>query len=164
MDTALRRLLPAALASVLVVAAGCAGTGSASSAPVSASSAPLPRSAPTEAAVVMTSEPADEPPPEAIVIVAGPSSEFTPSEIETAAKEPLTFFIDMSTTYSNYFHNFNIGLQLPPGPALATTTDLMVPGESVVVTVSGLAPGTYQFWCSYGEHYKYGMHGTLTVK
>jgi uncharacterized cupredoxin-like copper-binding protein len=47
---------------------------------------------------------------------------------------------------------------------LATTTDIFAPDESVVVTVSGLEPGTYQFWCSYSEHYKYGMHGTLTVE
>ena len=112
----------------------------------------------------MTAEPADEPPAGAIVIAAGPGSNFTPAEIQTAATEPLTFFIDMSAAGVNYFHNFNIGSSLPPAPALASTTAIFEPGESVVVTVNGLAPGTYQFWCSINEHYKYGMHGTLSVE
>ena len=111
----------------------------------------------------MTTEPADEPPVGAIVLVAGPGSKFTPDDIETTADETLTLFIDMSAAGVNYFHNFNIGPDLPPAPALATTTAIFEPGESVVVTVNGLAPGTYQFWCSINEHYKYGMHGTLTV-
>ena len=163
MDTALRRLLPVALASTFALTA-CAGSGGASPTPRLASESPSRSSAPSEAAVQMTAEPADEPPAGAIVIAAGPGSKFTPAEIQTAATEPLTFFIDMSPAGTNYFHNFNIGPELPPAPALASTSAIFEPGESVTVTVNGLAPGTYQFWCSINEHYKYGMHGTLTVE
>lgn len=158
-----RRLLPATLASMVLVVTACAA-GSGSSTPASASDAPSPSSAPSAATVQMTTEPADEPPAGAIVLSAGPGSRFTPDEIEITAGETLTFFIDMSAAGANYFHNFNIGPDLPPAPAMATTTAIFEPGESVVVTVNGLAPGTYQFWCSINEHYKYGMHGTLIVE
>jgi uncharacterized cupredoxin-like copper-binding protein len=164
MDTALRRLLPVGFASIALVGTACAGSGSPTSAPASASHLPSPSSGPSEAVVQITAEPADEPPAGAIVIAAGPGSKFTPAEIQTAATETLTFFIDMSAAGVNYFHNFNIGANLPPAPALASTTAIFEPGESVVVTVNGLAAGTYQFWCSINEHYKYGMHGTLTVE
>jgi plastocyanin len=162
-DAALRRLFPAGLATILFLVTACAGSGSASSTPASASDWPSPSNAPSEAAVHMTSEPADEAPAGAVVLAAGPGSKFTPTEVEATADEALTFFIDM-TAAAGYFHNFNIGPALPPAPALATTTDIFAPDESAVVTVSGLEPGTYQFWCSYAEHYKYGMHGTLTVE
>jgi plastocyanin len=162
MDIAQRRLLPA-VASFLFVLTACSGSATASSTPPSASDAPSASSEPSDAGVQMTSETADQAPAGAIVIAAGPGSRFTPTEIETAAAETLTFFIDMSTA-AGYFHNFNIGLELPPAPALATTTAIFEPDESVVVRVSGLEPGTYQYWCSYLEHYKYGMHGTLTVR
>lgn len=163
MDSAKRRLLPVAFASVLAILTSCAGSGSASPTPASASDVPSPSTAPSEGLVDMRTEPADEAPAGAIVIAAGPGSKFSPTKIETAASEPLTFFIDMSGA-AGYFHNFNIGPELPPSAALATTNAIFKPGESVVVMVSGLEPGIYQFWCSYSEHYKYGMHGTLTVE
>lgn len=164
MDTAQPRSLPAVFIGIAFVVTACAGPGSVSSTAASASDASSPSSAPSEAGAEMMTERADEPPPGAIVIAAGPGSTFTPSEIEAAADESLTFFIDMSAAGVNYFHNFNIGPELPPAAALASTNAIFKPGESVVVIVSGLEPGTYQFWCSYSEHYKYGMHGTLTVE
>ena len=44
------------------------------------------------------------------------------------------------------------------------TSDLIYAGESAVVTVTGLEPGTYAFWCNVEDHYIYGMTGTLVVE
>lgn len=163
MDTADGRLLPVALTAIVILVTSCAGSGEASPAPASGSALPSPTSAASEPALRMTTQPAEEAPAGAIVLAAGPGSKFTPNEIETSAGDSLTFFIDMTAADVNYFHNLNIGPELPPAAALATTAAIFEPGESVVVTVNGLAPGTYYYWCSINEHYKYGMHGKLTV-
>lgn len=159
MDRPKRRTLPVIVASIAFGVTACGGS---SSSPASASASGLNSPSPSETGVQAHSEPADQPPAGAIIIAAGPGPKFTPNHVEITAADPLTFFIDM--TPATHTHNFNIGPELPPAPALATAVTMFNPGQSVVVTVTGLAPGTYQFWCSVDEHYKYGMHGTLTVK
>ena len=52
------------------------------------------------------------------------------------------------------------GWQLDP----FATSDLLTPGESVVVTVTGIQPGTYQYWCTIEDHYTFGSRGVLTVQ
>jgi len=110
-----------------------------------------------------TTEPAEEAPAEAIVLTVGPGKNYEPDLITAPAAETLSFFIDMSEADDQLNHNFRIGPELPPGLAVATS-DLIYAGESAVVTVTGLEPGTYAFWCNIDDHYSYGMTGTLVVE
>jgi plastocyanin len=83
--------------------------------------------------------------------------------VTVAAADTVTFFLDTSNVEAGVLHNVKIGPAMPPALAIAES-ERFDREQSVVFTVSGLAPGTYAFWCSVGEHYAYGMHGTLTVE
>ena len=109
-----------------------------------------------------TMTPADEAPDWAIVISLGPGPVFEPENV-TGQGEALTFFLDASEINEGSAHNFTIGPELPPAAPLAES-DFIQRGESAVFTVTGLAPGTYAFWCSVEEHHSLGMTGTLVVE
>jgi uncharacterized cupredoxin-like copper-binding protein len=155
-----------ALTLLLLVAVGCGGPASTASPPGSGSdgegASPSVSSSPT-ATLPTTTEPAAEAPAGAMVLRVGPGKNYEPDGITTQAAETLTFFIDMSEADDHLNHNFRIGLELPPAPAMATS-DLIYAGESAVVTVSGLEAGTYAFWCNIDDHDFYGMTGTLVVE
>ena len=110
-----------------------------------------------------TTEPTEVAPAGAIVLTVGPGKNYEPDLITAPAAGTLTFYIDMSEADDHLNHNFRIGAELPPGLAIATS-DLIDAGESAVVTVTGLEPGTYAFWCNIDDHYFYGMTGTLVVE
>jgi plastocyanin len=155
-----------ALILVLVVATACSGiaasaspSGSRSEGEGSSHSA----SSSQTAMLPTSTEPAEKAPAGAIVLTVGPGKNYEPDLITAQAAESLTFYIDMSEADDQLNHNFRIGPELPPGLAIATS-DLIYAGESAVVTVTGLAPGTYAFWCNIDDHYFYGMTGTLVVE
>lgn len=58
-------------------------------------------------------------------------------------------------------HNMSIGTEVG-GEALATSATV-APDESSPFAVDDMAPGTYKFWCTVEDHYKFGMVGTLTI-
>ncbi len=163
---AARRILSwLALTLVLVVATACgraAGTASPSGSGSEGEASPSASSSQT-AMLPTTTEPADEAPAGAMVLRVGPGKNYEPDLITVPAAESLTFFIDMSEADDQLNHNFRIGPELPPGLPIATS-DLIYAGESAVVTVTGLEPGTYAFWCNVDDHYFYGMTGTLVVE
>lgn len=155
-----------ALTLLLVVATACGGA-TASAFPSSQASdgeGTTPSASSSETAMLATTtEPAEEAPAGAIEIRVGPGKNYEPDSITTPAGETVTFFIDMSAAHDQLNHNFRIGAELPPAPAMATS-DLIYAGESAVVTVTGLEAGTYAFWCNIDDHYIYGMTGTLVVE
>ena len=151
---------------LLVVATACRGaaaTASPSGAASDGEGASPSASSSATAMLQTTTEPAEQAPSGAIVLTVGPGKNYEPDLITTRAAESLTFFVDMSAADDQLNHNFRIGPELPPGLATATS-DLIYAGESAVVTVTGLAPGTYAFWCNVDDHYFYGMTGTLVVE
>lgn len=78
---------------------------------------------------------------------------FAPNEITIPSDEPTTLVL---VGVGQVAHNLivdELGLQLAVGP-----------GTSSEVTVSDLAPGTYQFYCAIFGHRRAGMFGTLTVE
>ena len=153
-----------ALTLIVAVATACGGAAATASPSGSGSEGAWPSASSSQTAMLQTTtEPAAEAPAGAIVLTVGPGKNYEPDLITAQAAESLTFYIDMSEADDNLNHNFRIGPELPPGPAIATS-DLIYAGESAVVTVTGLAPGTYAFWCNIDDHYFYGMTGTLVVE
>jgi plastocyanin len=112
---------------------------------------------------VASFEPAEEAPPDAVTIVVNSADVvFHPDEV-TVSSEAAVFFVvhEGPADAAIVDHNIQIG-QAAPGPALVIGPTL-APGESSLLTVTGLEPGTYEFWCTVSGHYGYGMVGTLTV-
>ena len=155
-----------ALTLLLAVATACGGS-AATASPLGSGSegeGPSPSAPSSQTAMLpTTTEPAAEAPAGAFELRVGPGKNYEPDLITAPAAESLTFFIDMSEADDQLNHNFRIGPELPPGLAIATS-DLIYAGESAVVTVTGLEPGTYAFWCNVDDHYFYGMTGTLVVE
>ena len=154
-----------ALTLIFAVATACGGAAATASPSGSGSSEGASPSASSSQTAMLqtTTEPAAEAPAGAFVLTVGPGKNYEPDLITAPAAESLTFYIDMSEADDQLNHNFRIGPELPPGLAIATS-DLIYAGESAVVTVTGLEPGTYAFWCNVDDHYVYGMTGTLVVE
>ena len=100
------------------------------------------------------------------IVMAGPPPHYVPAN-DTARASGLTFFVSNTSPAG---HTIAIGR----GPIVFDTFDsvttpplavsgLVLPGTSATFTVNGLAPGTYVFWCTIGDHASLGMVGTLTV-
>ena len=109
--------------------------------------------------VLITAEPADEPPAGAIVIAAGPGSKFTPAEIQTAATGPTLFFvIKIAAADDYYYHIINGGDLPPPARGLANTT--ATPGASPwgLRPRAGLGAVPDQVWGSLSKQIKEGTH------
>ncbi|HEV1998262.1 MAG TPA: hypothetical protein VGR61_09060 [Candidatus Dormibacteraeota bacterium] len=53
---------------------------------------------------------------------------------------------------------------LGPGGAVLGKTDTVPPGHQAVLTLDGMRPGSYQFFCQVYDHGFLGMMGRLTVK
>lgn len=119
-------------------------------------------------AVMGTFERVDEAPPGAILVtVRGDALRFVPDEL-TAEAGPIVFFIqnEGSGSVSDVPHNLQIGHEVPPAGTALVGTPNINPNQSGVFTVTGLEPGVYAIWCTYGAdryHYVDGMVGTLTV-
>jgi plastocyanin len=54
-------------------------------------------------------------------------------------------------------------LVLGPGGAILGKTDTVSPGHQAVLTLDGMRPGRYQFYCPLVDHRSLGMKGLLTV-
>jgi plastocyanin len=164
---AVRRILSGLALTLLVVVATACGGPAAIASPTGSGfegEGASPSTSSNETAMLpTTTEPAEVAPEGAIVLTVGPGKNYEPDLITAEAAERLSFFVDMSEADDQLNHNFRIGPELPPGLAIATS-DLIYAGESAVVTVTGLAPGTYAFWCNIDDHYFYGMTGTLVVE
>jgi uncharacterized cupredoxin-like copper-binding protein len=54
-------------------------------------------------------------------------------------------------------------LVLGPGGSLLGKTDVVDPGHQAVLTLDGMRPGKYKFYCWVLVHRELGMRGLLTV-
>lgn len=107
--------------------------------------------------VTSTTEPAESAPAGAISVeLAGPPPHFVPADL-TATAGDVVF----------YLHNSSEGTHtLAIGPELYTLLIASTPvskGDSVVLTVHGLAASDYVIWCTIDGHAAEGMVGSLTV-
>ncbi len=87
---------------------------------------------------------------------------FVPEEA-TAKAGTVTFFLrnDPGNT-----HNFLLGTAVGEPPL--AKSPVMASSETGILTIEGLAPGTYAYWCTVPDrlgtpHWQDGMVGTLTV-
>jgi len=100
--------------------------------------------------------------PRVIRVLAGPGYTFSPSTIEVARGETVTFEV---TSMGGLVHEFMVG----PSDAVAADTagtpevaDIgMMQTKSVTTTFDGSGP--YAFACHAAGHYEAGMRGTITV-
>jgi plastocyanin len=98
--------------------------------------------------------------------MSGPPPHYMPANV-TATAAGLTFFVSNTSPAG---HTIAIGRgpitfnasESVTNPPLALSA-LVEQGTSATFTVNGLAPGTYVFWCTIGDHAALGMVGTLTV-
>jgi uncharacterized cupredoxin-like copper-binding protein len=139
-----------------MVVAGCAAP--ATSITASSSAAETASASPTAVPTLeATTEEAAEAPPGAITI-AVPGPDFVPNEI-TAPAGTVVFFLDARP--ADILHNMVIAINAGDVP-LAKSANLEA-GQTVVFTVHGIEPGTYEFWCTFPGHFEAGMRGTLTI-
>ncbi len=75
------------------------------------------------------------------------------SEIRVKKGEKLT----VSVTNSQGFHDFVID-------ELAVNSGMIKAGDTMELEIPTDKPGTYEFYCSVGQHRKMGMKGTLIVE
>lgn len=97
-------------------------------------------------------------PSDAITIAIPGGPRFTPDQL-TAQAGTVVFFLDMQE--ADVVHNMLIASEVGD-PPLAKSA-VLEPGQSVIFTVHGLEPGSYEFWCTFEGHLAGGMKGTLTV-
>jgi uncharacterized cupredoxin-like copper-binding protein len=145
---------------VALIVAGCAAPAASIPESSSAAEAASPSSIATPTAVPTleaTTEEAAEAPRGAITI-AVPGPDFVPNEI-TAPAGTVVFFLDARP--ADILHNMVIAINAGDLP-LAKSANLEA-GRTVVFTVHGIAPGTYEFWCTFPGHFEAGMKGTLTI-
>lgn len=147
-------------------AASWAPTAPAASAETSAGPAASPSRPPKATPIptlAHTSEEATAAPTGAIsiqmMLESGPR--FVPDQV-TAAAGTVTFFIQnmRPSLFSAQEHNLAIGPEI--GKVLARSPFVRV-DKAAVLTVEGMTPGTYTFWCEVGVHASEGMVGTLTI-
>jgi plastocyanin len=114
--------------------------------------------------VTASSVAAPSAPQGAIAVLAGEGPIFRPSviEIPTGAFQ---IFVSSPPVDPNAQQAVphNLGIRAPGTLDVIARSDFVMPGESIVLTVSGLEPGTYQFVCEVQGHAGAGMVGTLTV-
>jgi uncharacterized cupredoxin-like copper-binding protein len=114
--------------------------------------------------VTATSTDAASAPPGAIALQAGEGPIFRPNVLETAAGDFQIFLTSPPLDADNaQAVPHNLGIRAPGTLDVIALSDYVQPGESIVFTVSGLEPGTYQFVCEVPGHAGAGMVGTLTV-
>jgi plastocyanin len=126
-------------------------------------SAPPVSAAPT---LSFTVEEADEAPAGAIELLLTFGPRFEPEEVSASAGTVVFFLQNDQGDGPPAVHNFLLGTS-EEGPPLVSSPILST-GESVVLTVHDVEPGTYVYWCTVPSpdgrpHSAYGMVGTLTV-
>ena len=116
--------------------------------------------------LAFTVEEADEAPSGAIELLLTFGPKFEPEEI-SARPGTIVFFLDSDKGDGPpAAHNFLLG-RSQEEPPLARSP-ILANGDAVVLTVEGVEPGTYVYWCTVpspdgAPHSEYGMVGTLTV-
>lgn len=156
---------------VAVVSIGCGSTAPSSVAPSAspspASSSPVAASATApEMSVTVSSVEAASAPPGALAVQMGEGPIFRPNLLDTPTGDFQIFLtsppVDPNVQRATDGHN--MGIRAPGTLTVIASSDYVKPGEpSIVFTVSGLEPGTYQFICEWKDHSGGGMVGTLTV-
>lgn len=128
------------------------------------SEAPTPASTPTAvplATFEVSVEPATEAPPDAIAIelhIEGTTPLYNPNLI-TVPPGTIVLFLS-NTDPVRERHDFHLGPEVRQVQARMASIG---GGTSVILTISDVPAGSYTFWCSIQDHYKFGMVGTLTV-
>jgi plastocyanin len=123
---------------------------------------PTPTPAPT---IASTSEAATKAPKGATTITAFSNwLNFEPEDVSVKAGEVVLYVENVrqeDLSGIQHAHNFVLGKDL--GDPLVQTPSI-TRGTAVLLTIADLPAGTYTYWCSVGDHYQYGMQGTLTAK
>lgn len=108
-----------------------------------------------------TAEETAEAPQGAIAIEVGAFGlpRFRPDQVTASAGQVVLFLDNVGDRYEGY-HDFVLGEALYQA---LTRSPAINAGDSVVLTVNDIPPGTYTFWCEVERHASLGMVGTLTV-
>ncbi len=125
-------------------------------------SAPVPAVEETTETQESTSQPAESvsageetgvaPENDKIAVVAS-NFAFDVTEIKAKVGDPLT----VAVTNEEGFHDFVID-------ELEVDSGMIPAGETKELTIPTNKPGTYEFYCSVGEHRKMGMKGMLIIE
>lgn len=168
MDRIVRHALAVTVAAAVSV--GCGGAAPStvppSRSPSVSSSAPAVSTTTPAMTVTAGSIEAASAPPGAIAVQAGEGPIFRPSVLESATGDVRIFLtappVDPNVQRATDGHN--IAIRAPGTLDVIARSDYVKPGEpSIVFTMSGLEPGTYQFICEFRDHVSGGMYGTLTI-
>jgi plastocyanin len=122
--------------------------------------------APSLVASFEETEPFADAPAGSIEILMTFGPKFEPKEA-TAKAGTVTFFLrNDKGDGPPAAHNFLLGTSMEASPLVSSP--LMGSSETGLLTVEGLEPGTYTYWCTVpgpdgSPHSQYGMVGTLTV-
>ena len=111
----------------------------------------------------------DKPPPAGAVVMTMANFMFTPSLPAAATGSKIVIYIDNKDPEkndcadgSNICHIHALLVLGPRGAALGKTADVL-PGHQAVLTLDGMRPGIFKFYCPVGFHKDAGMVGRLTV-
>ena len=166
MVTTMRPSLAAAIGAVMLVGCATAAPSNAPSVTALASaveSATAASASPSAMTVTASSIAAPSAPSGAITVLAGEGPIFRPSALEAAGGDFQLFVSSPPVDNDAQAVPHNLGIRAPGTLDVIARSDFVMPGESIVLAVSGLEPGTYQFVCEVLGHAGAGMVGTLTV-
>jgi uncharacterized cupredoxin-like copper-binding protein len=157
--------LVATLALTIILSA-CAADDPATGSTEPSSAASSAAASPGLAASFEEVEPVADAPAGSVEVLMTFGPKFEPEEA-TAKAGTVTFFLrNDKGDGPPAAHNFLLGTAVD-APPLASSP-LMGSGEAGILTVEGLEPGTYAYWCTIPgpdgtPHASFGMVGTLTV-
>jgi plastocyanin len=109
-----------------------------------------------------------KPPPAGAVVMTMANFMFTPS-VPAATGSKIVIYIDNKDPEKNdcadgsdICHVHALLVLGPKGDALGKTADV-TPGHQAVLTLDGMRPGIFRFYCPVGFHKDAGMVGRLTI-
>jgi len=129
---------------VVLVATGCGGSSSSST---------------TRAAESSTTTAAAAAGGQNLKLSADPNGQLTFDKTQLSAKAGTVTLTMANPSSSGIEH----GIALE-GNGVDQDGQIVQPGGTSTVTVSGLKPGKYEFYCPFDSHKQEGMTGSLTVK
>ena len=132
------------------------------------SPAATPSAAASSNVTAATADFTGKPPPAGAIVMTMANFMINPS-LPIGAGSRIVFYVDNKDPSTggcddpyNTCHLHGL-LVLGPGGTLLGKTEDVLPGHQAVLTLDGIRPGTYRFYCPVLDHRFVGMAGQLTV-